>query len=78
MRDSIDVPVPGRKWALCAIEDLRREGLEAELLGCPGDDGPWTVRVSGPAETINEIRVALEVPAQKLCWESLVNAWIAG
>lgn len=76
MRESIDVPVPGRKWALCAIEDLRREGLEAELLGCLGDDGPWTVRVSGPAETINEIRVALEVPAKSLSWESFINAAI--
>ena len=73
--DSIVVPIPSRDWALCAIEDLRREGLTAELEG-RNALGSWLVRIEGPAATIAEIRHSLQPPPESVCWEALVNAAI--
>jgi hypothetical protein len=73
--DSIVVPIPSRDWALCAIEDLRREGLTAELDG-RNALGSWLVRIEGPAGTIAEIRHSLQPPPESVCWEALVNAAI--
>ena len=42
--DSVVVPIPSREWALCAIEDLRREGLSAELVG-QNARGSWLVSI---------------------------------
>jgi len=71
--DSVVVPVPSREWALCAIEDLRREGLFADLDGQDAN-GMWQVRVEGPAGTIAEIRYGLQPPRARVCWETFVNA----
>jgi len=73
--DSIVVPVTSREWALCAVDDLRAEGLTAELVG-QDVDGRWQVRVEGPAGTIAEIRYGLQAPRGRVCWESFVNAAI--
>jgi hypothetical protein len=70
--DSIEVPIPSRDWALCAIEDLRREGLSAELAG-QNARGSWLVRIAGPAGTIAEIRCSLHPPREPVRWESFVN-----
>ena len=69
------VPIPSRDWALCAIEDLRREGLAAELEG-RNALGSWLVRIEGPAGTIAEIRYSLDPPPEPVCWEAFVNAAI--
>lgn len=74
--DSIRVPVASREWALCAVEDLRREGLTAELDGQDAD-GLWQVRVEGPAGTIAEIRYGLQLPRARVCWETFVNAAVS-
>ncbi len=42
--ESVVVPIPSREWALCAMEDLRREGLSAELEGQDAR-GSWLVRI---------------------------------
>jgi len=73
--DSIVVPIPSRDWALCAIEDLRREGLTAELEG-RNALGSWLVRIEGHAGTIAEIRYSLHPPPEPVCWETFVNAAI--
>ena len=73
--DSIVVPIPTRDWALCAIEDLHREGLTAELEG-RNAVGSWLIRIDGPAETIAEIRHSLHPPPEPVCWEAFVNASI--
>ena len=73
--DRIVVPLPSRDWALCAIEDLRREGLTAELEG-RNTLGSWLVRIEGPAGTIAEIRHSLHPPPEPVCWEAFVNAAI--
>jgi hypothetical protein len=73
--DSIVVPIPSRDWALCAIEDLRREGLSAELDG-RNPLGSWLVRIEGPVGTIAEIRFSLHPPPEPVCWEAFVNAAI--
>jgi hypothetical protein len=70
--DSIVVPIPSREWALSAIEDLRREGLTAELEG-RNALGSWLVRIEGPAGTIAEIRNSLQPPPEPVCWEAIVN-----
>jgi len=69
------VPIPFRDWALCAIDDLRREGLLAELEG-QNDRGSWLVRIEGAAGTIAEIRYSLQPRGAPVCWESFVNAAI--
>jgi len=73
--DTIVVPIPSRDWALCAIEDLRREGLFAELEG-QNARGSWLVRIEGPSEFIAEIRYSLQPPGAPVCWEAFVNAAI--
>ena len=73
--DSVVAPIPSRDWALCAIEDLRREGLSAELEGQDAR-GRWLVRIEGPAESIAEIRYSLEPRGASVCWEAFVNAAI--
>jgi hypothetical protein len=73
--DSIVVPIPSRDWALCAIEDLRREGLTAELEG-RNALGSWLVRIEGPDGTIAEIRDSLHPPPEPVRWEAFVNAAI--
>ena len=70
--DSVVVPVPSREWAVCAIEDLRREGLSAELRGQDAG-GLWLVRIEGPAGTVAEIRCGLQPPRPLVCWETFVN-----
>ena len=70
--DSVVVPVPTREWALSAVDDLRGEGLTAELVG-QDCDGLWQVRVEGPAGTIAEIRYGLNRPRANVCWETFVN-----
>jgi hypothetical protein len=67
------VPIPSRDWALCAIDDLRLEGLTAELEG-RNALGSWLVRIEGPAGTIAEIRDSLQPPPEPVCWETFVNA----
>jgi hypothetical protein len=66
------VPILSRDWALCAIEDLRREGLTAELEG-RNALGSWLVRIEGPAGTIAEIRYSLHPRPEPVCWEGFVN-----
>lgn len=73
--DSIVVPIPSRDWALCAIEDLRREGLSAELVG-QNARGSWLVRIEGPAGSIAEIRYSLQPRGEPVRWEAFVNAAI--
>jgi len=73
--DSIVVPIPSRDWALCAIEDLCREGLSAELEG-QNARGSWLVRIEGPAGTIAEIRYSIQPRGAPVCWEAFVNAAI--
>jgi hypothetical protein len=73
--DSVVVPIPSREWALCAIEDLRREGLSAELEGLNAR-GSWLVRIEGPAGSIAEIRYSLQPRGESVCWEAFVNAAI--
>jgi hypothetical protein len=73
--DSIVVPIPSRDWALCAIEDLRQEGMSAELEG-QNAGGSWLVRIEGPAESIAEIRHSLQPRGARVCWEAFVNAAI--
>jgi hypothetical protein len=75
--DSIVVRFPGRKWALSAIDDLRAEGCSARLAGCDGE-GLWLLEVEGPDCHISVIRDALHVPPTRVCWESFVNAAVAG
>jgi hypothetical protein len=70
--DRIVVPIPSRDWALSAIEDLRREGMTAELEG-RNACGSWLVGIEGPAGTIAEIRYSLYPPPKPVCWESFVN-----
>jgi hypothetical protein len=70
--DSVVVPVPTREWAACAIEDLRREGLSAELQG-QDLGGLWLVRIEGPVGLITEIRFELQPPGPPVCWETFVN-----
>ena len=72
---SVAVPIPTRDWALSAIEDLRREGLSAELVG-QNDRGSWLVRIEGAAGQIAEIRFALQPRVAPVCWEAFVNAAI--
>jgi hypothetical protein len=67
------VPIPSRNWALCAVEDLRREGLSAELEGQDAR-GSWLVRIEGPAGSIAEIRYSLQPRGAPVCWEAFVNA----
>jgi hypothetical protein len=69
------VPIPSRDWALCAIEDLRREGLSAELVG-ENARGSWLVRIEGSAGSISEIRRSLQPQGETVCWEAFVNAAI--
>jgi hypothetical protein len=57
--DSIVVPIPSHEWALCAVQDLRREGMSAELVGQSSRSG-WLVRIEGPAGSIAEIRWSLQ------------------
>src|SRR5205807_7204398 len=57
--DSIVVPIPSRDWALSAIEDLRREGMSAELVG-QNAARRWLVWIEGPAASIAEIRFSLQ------------------
>ncbi len=66
------VPIPSRDWALCAIEDLRREGLSAELVGKNERDS-WLVRIEGPARSIAQIRYSLHGTGESVCWEAFVN-----
>jgi hypothetical protein len=73
--DSIVVPIPSRNWALCAIEDLRGEGLSAELEG-QNARGSWLVRIEGPAGSMAEIRYSLQPRSEPVCWETFVNAAI--
>jgi hypothetical protein len=67
------VPIPSREWALCAIEDLRREGLSAELEG-QNARGSWLVRIEGPAGSIAEIRYGIQPRGEPVCWEAFINA----
>jgi hypothetical protein len=71
--ESIVVPIPSRDWALCATEDLRREGMSAELVG-QNAGGSWLVRIEGPAGSIAEIRESLQPRSVPVCWEAFVNA----
>lgn len=73
--DSIVVPIPSRDWALCATEDLRAEGMTAELVG-QNARGSWLVRIEGPAGSIAEIRYSLQPPVEPVSWEAFVNAAI--
>lgn len=76
MYDTIIVKIPSREWALCAVGDLATEGLTAELLD-DTDAGQYQLRISGPFETIDEIRRELHASQTRVCWESFVNAAIA-
>lgn len=67
------MPIPSREWALCAIEDLRREGFSADLVGQDAR-GSYLVRIEGPAESIAEIRYGLQPRGAAVCWEAFVNA----
>jgi hypothetical protein len=69
------VPIPSRDWALCAIADLRLEGLSAELVG-QNARGSWLVRIEGSAGLVAEIRYSLQQRAASVCWEDFVNAAI--
>jgi hypothetical protein len=71
--DRIVVPIPSRDWALSAIEDLRREGMSAELVG-QNATGSWMVMVEGPADSIAEIRYSVQPRSEPVCWEAFVNA----
>ena len=71
--ESVVVPIPSREWALCAMEDLRREGLSAELEGQDAR-GRWLVRIEGPAGSIGEIRCGLQPRGAPVCWEAFVIA----
>ena len=71
--DRILVPIPSRDWALSAVEDLRREGMSAELVGQTAT-GSWVVMIEGPAGSIAEIRNSLQPPSEPVCWEAFVNA----
>jgi hypothetical protein len=73
--DSIVVPIPSRDWAMSAIEDLRREGMSAELVGQHAGSR-WLVRIEGPAGSIAEIRRSLQPLGEPVCWEAFVNAAI--
>jgi hypothetical protein len=73
--DSIVVPIPSRDWAICAIEDLRREGMSADLMS-QNAHGSWLVRIEGPAGSIAEIRYSLQPRSEPVCWEAFVNAAI--
>ena len=79
MYDTIVIKLPSREWAMCAIDDLATEGLDAELLDTIDADGLYQLRISGPFETIDVIRSGLESelhPPTRVCWESFVNAAI--
>ena len=67
------VSIPSREWALCAKEDLPREGLSAELEGRDAR-GSWLARIEGPAGSIGEIRCGLQSRDAPVCWEAFVNA----
>jgi hypothetical protein len=71
--DRIVVPIPSRDWALSAIEDLRREGMSAELVG-QNATGSWLVMIEGPADSIAEIRYSVQPRSEPVCWEAFVNA----
>ena len=73
--DSIVVPIPSRDWALSAIEDLRREGMSAELVG-QNAARRWLVWIEGPAASIAEIRFSLQPRCEPVRWEAFVNATI--
>lgn len=73
--DTIVVPIPSKDWALCAIEDLHREDMSAELVG-QNARGSWLVRIEGPAGSIAEIRYSLQPRSEPVCWEAFVNAAI--
>ena len=74
--DNVVVSVASRAWALGAVDDLRREGLGAEMIGQDAA-GLWQVRVEGPSGTIAEIRYELQRPRARVCWETFVNSAIA-
>jgi hypothetical protein len=76
MDHTILVHFPRQDWAHSAMEDLRREGCDAQLLPGPGLDGTWCLRVSGSAAQIHEIRQSMQ-PIQPVCWETFVNDAIA-
>ncbi|HEV1997264.1 MAG TPA: hypothetical protein VGR61_03920 [Candidatus Dormibacteraeota bacterium] len=78
MYDTIVVKIPSRDWAMCAIDDLATEGLTAELLDTLDAEGVYQLRITGPFETIDVIRQELHVPQTRVCWETFVNAAIAG
>ena len=71
--DSIVVPIPSHDWALCAVQDLRREGMSAELVG-QNATGSWLVMIEGPADSIAEIRYSVQPRSEPVCWEAFVNA----
>jgi hypothetical protein len=71
------VPIPSRDWALCAIEDLRREGMSAELVG-QNARGSWLVRIEGPAGSIAEIRYSLQPPCDPVAWDAFINGSSVG
>jgi hypothetical protein len=71
--DSIVVPIPSRDWALCAIDDLRREGMSAQLVG-QNASGSWLVKIEGPARSIAEIRSSLQPPGERVSWETSADA----
>jgi hypothetical protein len=73
--DRIVVPIPNRDWALCALEDLRREDMSAELVG-RNARGYWLVMIEGPAASIAEIRHTLQPRSEPVGWEAFVNAAI--
>jgi hypothetical protein len=77
MKDVVVVPFPRQDWALSAVDDLRKEGCCAELLPGPAPDGSWCVEVSGSAEQLYLIRQSMQ-PIQRVCWETFINATIAG
>jgi hypothetical protein len=76
MQDVVVVPFPRQDWALCAIEDLRREGCQAELLPAPTADGSWCLQITGPEDRIHLIRQSMQ-PIERVCWETFVNACVA-
>jgi hypothetical protein len=76
--DSIVIKIPTREWALCAIDDLAAEGIQAELLDQTDDAGLHQLLVCGCEESINVIRYELHIAENRVCWESFVNAAIAG
>lgn len=63
---------------MCAIDDLATEGLTAELLDTLDADGAYQLRITGPCETIDEIRSQVHYAKTRICWETFVNAAIAG